>query len=180
MFTFYFRRKQVGVLACQHWNNKYPKFNTPQQKAELAKFSEQIFKECALPEVGFNREGIAKHIQDFFNEQRRYKKRQVCFLHLLICLPHLKDTALFDNYYKENGVFAFSKEMYFNFLKLSSNSITPGVKTWVLKHTEIQSFPPYLSRPICQLLGKVMFYCLCHYRMDIPQLHLRNMTFQNV
>lgn len=74
---FYFRRKQVGVLACEHWNNTYPKFNTPVRKAELAKFAESIVKKCAVPAAGFDKEGIAKHIQDFFNEQRRYKKRKL-------------------------------------------------------------------------------------------------------
>ncbi len=44
--------------------------NTP----ELAKFAESIVKKCAVPAAGFYKKGIAKHIQDFFNEQRRYKK----------------------------------------------------------------------------------------------------------
>ena len=45
-------------------------------KAELAKFAASINKECAVPAAGFNIDGIARHIQDFFNEQRRYKKRK--------------------------------------------------------------------------------------------------------
>ena len=66
------------MLASAHWKNT-PKFNTPEKKLELAKFAEKIEKECAAPAVGFNKEGISKHIQDFFNEQRRYKKRKrVC------------------------------------------------------------------------------------------------------
>ena len=73
----YSRRKQVGVLACEHWGNQYPKFNTPERKAALAKFAEQIAPECAVPAAGFNKDGIAKHIQDFFSEQRRYKKRKL-------------------------------------------------------------------------------------------------------
>ena len=76
-FMFYFRRKQVGVLAAAHWNHTYPKFNTPERKAELAKLAASINKECAVPAAGFNTDGIARHIQDFFNEQRRYKKRKL-------------------------------------------------------------------------------------------------------
>lgn len=76
-FLLYPRRKQVGVLACEHWNNQYPKFNTPERKAALAKFAEQIAPECAVPAAGFNKDGIAKHIQDFYNEQRRYQKRKL-------------------------------------------------------------------------------------------------------
>lgn len=73
---FYFRRKQVGALASAHWNYTFPKFNNPERKAELAKFATKISEECAVPSVGFNVDGIMKHIQDFFNEQRRYKKRK--------------------------------------------------------------------------------------------------------
>ena len=58
-----------------HWNGDHPKFNTPEKKAELSKFALQIDPECGIPEIGFTSEGIAQHIQDFFNEQRRYKKR---------------------------------------------------------------------------------------------------------
>lgn len=67
--VLYSRCKQLGVLACEHWANQYPKFNTPERKAALAKFAEQIAPECAVPAAGFNKDGIAKHIQDFFNEQ---------------------------------------------------------------------------------------------------------------
>ena len=74
--SFYFRRKQVGTLASEHWNYKFPKFNTPERKAELAKFSSTIAKECAVLSAGFNTDGIMKHKQDFFNEQRRYRKRK--------------------------------------------------------------------------------------------------------
>ena len=70
----YSRRKRFGVLACEHWDNQYPKFNTPERKAALAKFAEQIAPGFAVPAAGFNKDGIAKHIQDFFNEQRRYWK----------------------------------------------------------------------------------------------------------
>lgn len=61
----------------EHWDNQYPKFNTPERKSELAKFAETIAKECAVPAVGFNKDGIEKHIKDFFSEQRRYKKRKL-------------------------------------------------------------------------------------------------------
>ena len=43
-------------------------------KAKLNEFSAEIAPVCSIPEVGFNEEGIAKHIQDFSNEQRRYLK----------------------------------------------------------------------------------------------------------
>ena len=65
------------MLASAHWNNTYPKFNTPKKRVELTKFAEEIEKECAVPVLGFNKDGIAKHIQDFFNEQRRYKRRKL-------------------------------------------------------------------------------------------------------
>ena len=42
---------------------------------QLNKFASQIEAECGIPEIGFTTEGIAQHIQDFFNKQRRYKKR---------------------------------------------------------------------------------------------------------
>ena len=74
------------MLASAHWNDTYPKFNTPEKKVELTKFSEKIAKECAVPAAGFNKEGIAKHIQDFFNEQRRYHKKRkwVCDMYILL------------------------------------------------------------------------------------------------
>ncbi|XP_068700440.1 uncharacterized protein [Montipora foliosa] len=68
------RRKKVGVLATEKWGPEFPKFNSPQMKAELNEFSAKIAPLCSIPEVGFNEEGIAKHIQDFCNEQRRYLK----------------------------------------------------------------------------------------------------------
>ena len=67
----------MGVLASEHWGMKYPKFYTPELKAELTKFAAKISVECLLPEAGFNEEGIRKHIKDFFSEQRRYKRRMV-------------------------------------------------------------------------------------------------------
>jgi hypothetical protein len=66
------------VLASDHWGKKYPKFNTPALKAELANFAAKISEECSLVEAGFNEEGIQQHIKDFFAEQRRYKRRMVC------------------------------------------------------------------------------------------------------
>lgn len=68
------KRKKVGVLATEKWGPEFPKFNSPQMKAELNEFSAKIAPICSIPEVGFNEEGIAKHIQDFCNEQRRYLK----------------------------------------------------------------------------------------------------------
>ncbi|KAL9970491.1 hypothetical protein ACROYT_G022875 [Oculina patagonica] len=69
------KRKRVGILASEHWRGDLPKFNTPEKKAGLNTFASQIEAECGMPEIGFTSEGIAQHIQDFFNEQRRYKKR---------------------------------------------------------------------------------------------------------
>ncbi|KAJ7394811.1 hypothetical protein OS493_000645 [Desmophyllum pertusum] len=68
------KRKRVGVMATEKWGPKFPKFNSPQMKAELNEFSAKITPVCGIPEVGFNEEGIAKHVQDFCNEQRRYDK----------------------------------------------------------------------------------------------------------
>ena len=65
------------MLALVHWNNANPKFNAPKKKVELTKFAEEIEQECAAPALGFNKDGITKHIQDFFNEQRRYKRRKL-------------------------------------------------------------------------------------------------------
>ncbi len=87
---FYLRRKQVGVLASAHCNNTYPKFNTPQRKVELANFAEKIAADCSVPAVGFNRDGIIKHIQDFFNEQRRHKKRKLVCDKYIFNLPELQ------------------------------------------------------------------------------------------
>lgn len=71
MKTYYYscRRKRIGILASEHWKGDYPKFNTPEKKVELNKFASQIEAECGIPEIGFTCEGIAQHIQDFFNEQ---------------------------------------------------------------------------------------------------------------
>ena len=74
------------MLASAHWNNTYPKFNTPKKKVELARFAEDIEKECAVPALGFNKDGIAKHIQDFFNEQRRYKRRKLVCNRMFVLL----------------------------------------------------------------------------------------------
>ena len=68
------RRKKIGLLATKKWGDKLPKFNTPESKAELKAFAEQISQECGIPEINFTEEGIAQHIKTFFNEQRRYRK----------------------------------------------------------------------------------------------------------
>ena len=70
------RRKKVGLLATQHWGvGNFPKFNTPEMKAQLKKFAIDIVPECSIPEIGFTCEGICQHIQNYFNEQCRYRKR---------------------------------------------------------------------------------------------------------
>ena len=42
----------------------------------MNEFAAEIAPECAIDQINFNEEGISKHIQDFFNEQRRYKKKK--------------------------------------------------------------------------------------------------------
>ena len=61
-------------MATERWGPKFPKFNSPQIKLELSEFSAQLKPVCGMPEVGFNAEGIEKHVQDFCTEQRRYHK----------------------------------------------------------------------------------------------------------
>lgn len=88
MVFILFRRKNIGVKAVENWKGQYPKFNTPERKMELKKFAENNVKEFGMPEVGFSEEGIMKHVQSFFNEQRRYRKR-----------PHSKVVTLSNNLY---------------------------------------------------------------------------------
>ena len=61
-------------MVTEKWGPDFPKFNSPQMKLELSDFSTELEPACGIPEVGFNAEGIAKHIQDFCNGQRRYHK----------------------------------------------------------------------------------------------------------
>ena len=82
------RRKKVGVLAMEKWGPEFPKFNSPEMKAELQEFAKKIAPTCGIQELGFNEDGIAKHVQDFCNEQRRYRKLKrsqvlvcMCFLY---------------------------------------------------------------------------------------------------
>lgn len=72
------------MLAASHWEAQNPKFNTAAKKEELMLFAESILDKCGVPEVGFGKEGIAEHIQAYFNEQRRYQKRGVRFEPLYI------------------------------------------------------------------------------------------------
>lgn len=70
------RCKKVGLLATQTWGaGNFPKFNTPEMKTQLKTFASDIEAECSIPEIGFTSDAICQHIQDYFNEQRRYKKR---------------------------------------------------------------------------------------------------------
>lgn len=57
----------MGVLASENWKYKFPKFNTPEKKAELEQFAKKISDGCSLPEAGFT-DGIAQHIKSFFSE----------------------------------------------------------------------------------------------------------------
>jgi len=68
------RRKKIGLLATKKWGDELPKFNSPESKAELKAFAEEITQECGIPEINFTEDGISKHIQTFYNEQRRYRK----------------------------------------------------------------------------------------------------------
>ncbi|KAK2553663.1 hypothetical protein P5673_024887 [Acropora cervicornis] len=75
MIQFYLsKRKKIGLLAASRWKDELPKFNTPSAKVELDAFAAEITPECGIPEINFAKEGISKHIQSFFNEQRRYRK----------------------------------------------------------------------------------------------------------
>jgi len=51
-----------------------PNFNTPETKQQLAEFAAEITPECGIPEINFGEDGIVKHIQTYFSEQRRYQK----------------------------------------------------------------------------------------------------------
>ena len=51
------------MLASTRWKGVVPKFNNPKAKAELASFASEITPQCGMPEVGFNEEGIIKHVQ---------------------------------------------------------------------------------------------------------------------
>lgn len=76
------RRKNIGVKAAEYWKGQHPKFNTPERKLELKRFAEDNLEEYGMPEVGFFEEGIMKHVQSFFSEQRRYKKRTHSKVHV--------------------------------------------------------------------------------------------------
>ena len=69
-------RKKIGILATSKWGNSCPKFNSPKAKTDLNEFCAKIALECAIPEINFNEEGIANHVETFFSEQRRYKKNK--------------------------------------------------------------------------------------------------------
>ena len=90
IMTFVSRRKRIGTLATKKWGDNLPKFNSPESKAELEAFAKEITPECSIPEINFNEEGIARHIQTFYSEQRRYRKNkkpsspQVCVSHKLL------------------------------------------------------------------------------------------------
>lgn len=75
-FSVLYRRKKIGILATNRWGDGCPKFNTPETKSDLKKFSAEIAPECSIAEIGFNEEGIASHIKTFFVEQRRYRKNK--------------------------------------------------------------------------------------------------------
>ena len=83
--TTLYRRKKIGLLATQRWGESLPKFKSPDTKQQLTEFATRITPECGIPELNSNADGIARHIQNFFTEQRRYRKIKttsckVCFL----------------------------------------------------------------------------------------------------
>lgn len=63
------------MLAAANWKG-IPRFNSTTMKAELVKFAAEVAPQCAMPEVGFNEEGIMKHVQAYYNEQRRYRRQK--------------------------------------------------------------------------------------------------------
>ena len=70
------RRIKVGLLVTQKWGaGNFPKCNTPEMKTQLKAFASDIEGECSIPEIGFTSDAICQNIQDYFNEQCRYKKR---------------------------------------------------------------------------------------------------------
>lgn len=76
-----YSRKRVGQLASKKWGGCFPKFNNPQSRIELEEFAKEIEKEVAIPDIGFDKQGIMQHIRDFYNEQRRHNKRVSFSLH---------------------------------------------------------------------------------------------------
>ena len=61
------------------WGDDLPKFNTPEARMKLEKLAKELEKDCGVAELNFGAEGIAIHIKNLCNEQRRYqngKKRQ--------------------------------------------------------------------------------------------------------
>ena len=58
----------IGTKAMEKWGPKFPNFNTLRTKLELSEFSLRLEPVSGIPDVGFNAEGTAKHIQ------RRSKK----------------------------------------------------------------------------------------------------------
>lgn len=109
LFTTLYRRKKIGLLATQRWGDSLPKFNSPDTKQQLTEFATRITPECGIPELNFNADGIARHIQNFFSEQRRYRKIKttsckVCFCtctwfwqgHINVCPWKLLVNATFE------------------------------------------------------------------------------------
>ena len=72
-------------------------------KSELVNFAKQIAPECAMPEVGFNVDGIIKHVQCFFNEQRRYRNRKSA-LEVLLHFDNLIDKFIFPLLFLTNVI----------------------------------------------------------------------------
>ena len=93
-FIYKFRRKRIGVLATQRWGKSLPKFNSPETKQQLAEFATEITPECGIPEINFGEDGIARHIQTFFSEQRRYQKNKKTQTPCKVCYIYFFSTQM--------------------------------------------------------------------------------------
>ena len=74
-FIYKLRRTRIGVLATQRWGKSLPKFNSPETKQQMGEFATEITPECGIPKINFE-DGIARQIQTYLSEQRRYQKNK--------------------------------------------------------------------------------------------------------
>ncbi|KAJ7387924.1 hypothetical protein OS493_001276 [Desmophyllum pertusum] len=70
------KRKRVGVMATEKWGPKFPKFNSPQMKAELNEFSAKITPVCGIPEVGLMKRSTSSEDDDVEELPRKKKTEQ--------------------------------------------------------------------------------------------------------
>ena len=65
-----------------------PKFNSPETKKQLTEFASGITPDCGIPEINFNADGIARHIENFLvnsDDIERIKQHPARFV---ILIPH--------------------------------------------------------------------------------------------